>query len=439
MSKPDIIQSSLPSGDEVIVFEHMDKEYEIHGARSGVLRLALTGRAQTQRKRALSDISLRIRRGESVGIVGQNGAGKSTLLKIIAGTLKPSRGHMKIVGRVSAMLELGTGFNQQRTGRENVVTGALCLGITRQEVEERFDSIVAFAELGDWIDEPVRTYSTGMAMRLAFAVATAVDPDIMIVDEAISVGDARFQKKCFSRFEEMRARGVTILVVTHWAELLEMICDRGIYLKGGRLEADGPPKEIVARYNEDLFGPAGGTSNIDSDAEPQEQRYGTQGVRIESVDVLDEGGNRLAVLVPGQPFSIKVGIKCHQDEPVEGLNVGVSISTKEGVRLFAINPILSQQSIPTLHRGDEASITVGMINNLGVGDFFVTVGAWSRFSELHYDRRVDVRHVSVRGDFALSQSLVNMKAVYRIDVQAVGSAGGTSLATARATAEAVLQ
>lgn len=419
----DLSPPRTPADDDVIVFENLYKEYEIHGARSDVLRLALTGQAQTQRKPALADISLRIRRGEAVGIVGQNGAGKSTLLKIIAGTLKPSRGQVRVAGRVSAMLELGTGFNPQRTGRENVITGGLCLGISRQEIAERFDAIVAFAELGEWIDQPVRTYSTGMAMRLAFAVATAVDPDIMIVDEAISVGDARFQKKCFGRFEEMRARGVTILLVTHWAELLEMICDRGLYLRNGRLEADGPPKQIVARYNEDLFGPAGGTVNADAEAEPQEQRYGTQGVRIETVDILGEAGERVASLAPGQPFTIKVGVKCHQDEPVEGLNIGVSITTKEGVRLFAINPILARQTIPTLHRGDAATITVDMVNNLGVGDFFVTVGAWSRFSELKYDRRVDVRHLMVRGDFPLSQCLVNMKAVYGIDVQAAATAG----------------
>lgn len=424
---PELMPSRTPAGEDVIVFEHLYKQYEVHGARSDILRLALTGKAQTQPKSALSDISLRIRRGESVGIVGQNGAGKSTLLKIIAGTLKPSQGRMKIAGRVSAMLELGTGFNPQRTGRENVITGGLCLGISRREIEARFDSIVAFSELGDWIDQPVRTYSTGMAMRLAFAVATAVDPDIMIVDEAISVGDARFQKKCFGRFEEMRARGVTILLVTHWAELLEMICDRGIYLKDGRLVADGPPKEIVARYNEDLFGPAGGTINPDPQAEPQEQRYGTQGVRIETVDILGEAGERVATLAPGQPFTIKVGVRCHQEEPVEGLNIGVSITTKEGVRLFAINPILAQQSIPTLHRGDAATITVDMVNNLGVGDFFVTVGAWSRFSELKYDRRVDVRHLVVRGDFPLSQCLVNMKAVYGIDYHAAGYAGADAL------------
>jgi lipopolysaccharide transport system ATP-binding protein len=406
---------------DVIVFENIFKEYEIHDSRSDILRLAFSGKAKTTRRPALADISLRIRKGESVGILGQNGAGKSTLLKIIAGTLTPTRGRMKVAGRVSAMLELGTGFNPARTGRENVITGGLCLGMTRKEIDERFDAIVAFAELGEWIDEPVRTYSTGMAMRLGFAVATAVDPEIMIVDEAISVGDAKFQKKCFARFEEMRARGVTLLIVTHWPDLIEMVCDRGLFLKQGRLVGDGPPKQIVEQYNEDMFGPPGGGIATDPDAEPQEQRYGTQGVRIEQVEVLDASGAKAGILQPQQPFSIRVTAKCHQEEPVEGLNIGVSITTKEGVRLFAINPILAQQSIPTLHKGDEVTVTVDMQNNLGVGDFFVTVGAWSRFTEFKYDRRVDVRHIAVRGSYALSQCLVNMNATYAIDLRTAGA------------------
>ncbi len=208
-----------------------------------------------QSRLALNTISFSIRRGETVGIIGQNGAGKSTLLKLIAGTIQPTSGSVLVTGRVSAMLELGTGFNPARTGRENVMIVGLCLGMSRREILDRFEAIVEFAELADWIDEPVRTYSTGMAMRLAFAVATARIPDIVIVDEAISVGDAKFQKKCFRRFEEMKQAGATILIVTHWAQLVEMICDRAIYLVGGRLCMDGPPKPVVAQYLEDLFDP----------------------------------------------------------------------------------------------------------------------------------------------------------------------------------------
>lgn len=404
------------SPDDVIIFDSVSKEYEIHDARSDVLRLALTGKAKTTRRPALSNLSFRIKRGESIGIVGQNGAGKSTLLKLIAGTLKPSRGRMKIVGRVSAMLELGTGFNIMRTGRENVMTSGLCLGMTRAEVLENFDAIVAFAELERQIDEPVRTYSSGMMMRLAFAVATCIDPEIMIVDEAISVGDAKFQRKCFARFEEMRARGVTILLVTHWAQLVEMVCDRGIYLIGGKIAADGHPKDVIAQYNEDLFGaPADSAPAVIAESS-QEQRYGNGGVVIEKVTVANQAGVPTNTLAPGEKFQVLVELECKQDEPVRGLNVGVSITTKEGIRLAAIDPTTTKQLVPVLNRGDRMSVCVEMTNHLGVGDFFLTVGAWSRFSENHFDRRVDVAHLSVRGDFGLSQSLVDMHANYTFSV-----------------------
>lgn len=404
----------LPT-DDVIVFESISKEYEIHDARSDVLRLAFTGKAKTTRRPALSNLSFRIKRGESVGIVGQNGAGKSTLLKLIAGTLKPSRGRMKVVGRVSAMLELGTGFNVMRTGRENVMTSGLCLGMSRAEVLENFDAIVAFAELERQIDQPVRTYSSGMMMRLAFAVATCIDPEIMIVDEAISVGDAKFQRKCFARFEEMRARGVTILLVTHWAQLVEMVCDRGIYLIGGKIAADGHPKDVVAQYNEDLFGASQSAAPAAPESS-QEQRYGNGGVLIEKVTIVDQAGTPVNVLTPGEKFQVLVELECKQDEPVRGLNVGVSITTKEGVRLAAVDPTTTKQLVPELNRGDRMSVCVDMTNNLGVGDFFLTVGAWSRFSENHFDRRVDVAHFAVRGDFGLSQSLVDMRANYKFSV-----------------------
>ncbi len=403
------------SPEDVIVFDSVSKEYEVHDARSDVLTLAFTGKAKTTRRPALSNLSFRIKRGESVGIVGQNGAGKSTLLKLIAGTLKPSRGRMKIVGRVSAMLELGTGFNVMRTGRENVMTSGLCLGMSRAEVLENFDEIVAFAELERQIDQPVRTYSSGMMMRLAFAVATCIDPEIMIVDEAISVGDAKFQRKCFARFEEMRARGVTILLVTHWAQLVEMVCDRGIYLIGGKIAADGHPKDVIAQYNEDLFG----SSEAAVPAMPEsshEQRYGNGGVLIEKVTIVNQAGVPGNVLSPGEKFQVLVELECKQDEPVRGLNVGVSITTKEGVRLAAVDPTTTKQLVPVLNRGDRMSVCVEMTNNLGVGDFFLTVGAWSRFSENHFDRRVDVAHFSVRGDFGLSQSLVDMRASYTFSV-----------------------
>ncbi len=399
----------------VISFNAVSKAYEVHDARSNILSLALFGSARTHQREALRDVSFHIRRGECIGLVGQNGAGKSTLLKLIAGTLQPTSGRIDIRGRVSAILELGTGFHPSRSGRDNVVASGLVLGMTRDEITARFDSIVAFAELADWIDEPVRTYSTGMMMRLAFAVATAITPDILIVDEAISVGDAKFQRKCFGRFEQMRAAGTTILLVTHTAQLIEMICDRGLYLVNGRLAADGSPKAVVARYLEDMFGPPESAQAVERTSETQEQRYGNGGVDIHTVELEDEQGRSIQSVVPGQRCRLRVGLKVLQAEDIHGLNVGVAITTKEGVRLFAINPTLAKQLFPVMRSGDEATVIVNMEMNLGVGDFFISVGARSVQVEGHFDRRVDVRHFSVRGDYALSQCLVDLKASYVIE------------------------
>lgn len=405
---------SVHDPDPIIAFSQVSKAYEIHDANSNILRLALFGTAQTSQREALRDISFTIRRGECVGIVGQNGAGKSTLLKLIAGTLQPTSGRIDIKGRVSAILELGTGFNLSRSGRENVIASGLVLGMTRAEIDRSFDQIVAFSEIGTWIDEPVRTYSTGMVMRLAFAVATAITPDILIVDEAISVGDAKFQKKCFGRFEAMRAAGTTILLVTHTPQLIEMICDRGLYLAQGRLLADGPPKPVVARYLEDLFGPPESAVASVVTTETQEQRYGNGGVDIHTVELEDETGRPIRTTLPGQRCRIRVGLRVLQEEEIHGLNVGVAITTKEGVRLFAINPTLVKQLFPVMRQGDEATVIVDLTMNLGVGDFFISVGARSFQTEGHFDRRVDVRHFSVRGDYALSQCLVDLKASYHI-------------------------
>ena len=411
---------TIRDDEPLITFTGVSKAYEVHDAHSDILRLALFGAARVSHREALHDINFTIRRGECVGVIGQNGAGKSTLLKLIAGTLQPTAGKVTVRGRISAILELGTGFNPVRSGRDNVMTSGLCLGMTRAEIDANFDEIVAFAELQDWIDQPVRTYSTGMMMRLAFAVATSVTPDILIVDEAISVGDAKFQKKCFGRFEEMRARGATILLVTHWAQLIEMICDRGLYLHRGRLMNDGLPKPVVARYLEDMFG-APEAESFQPAEEAQERRYGNGGIEIHTVELEDEGGRAIRTVSPGQKCRVRVGLTVKQTEDIHGLNIGVSITTKEGVRLFALDPTRAKLLFPVMQQGDSATVTVDLTMNLGVGDFFLTVGAWSLQQEGHFDRRVDVRHFTVRGDYALSQSLVDLKAKYSITKEPASS------------------
>lgn len=217
------------------------------------------GQAPTQYFRefwALKDVSFEIKKGETVGIIGRNGSGKSTLLQLICGTLKPTSGSIQTNGRIAALLELGSGFNPEFTGRENVYMNAAVLGLSNEEIGVRFNDIAAFADIGDFIEQPVKTYSSGMQVRLAFAVAINVDPEILIVDEALSVGDELFQRKCFSRIEAIRASGATILFVSHSGSTIVELCDRAVLMEAGEKLAVGVPKQIVGRYQKLLYAPA---------------------------------------------------------------------------------------------------------------------------------------------------------------------------------------
>lgn len=235
----------------------LSKSYRVWNSPRDMVLEVLTGRRRHLEFAALSQIGLKIPQGSVVGIVGRNGAGKSTLLRIVAGTLDATTGTISVKGRISAILELGTGFHGEYSGRQNVFLGGLCLGLNRNEIAERFDEIVAFSELGDFIDQPFRTYSSGMQARLTFAVATCVDPDVLIIDEALSVGDARFQLKSFDRIRSFKERGKSILLVSHSMPSIVAVCDRAVLLEKGCILADGNPSEVCNLYHELLFSPAG--------------------------------------------------------------------------------------------------------------------------------------------------------------------------------------
>lgn len=205
---------------------------------------------------ALRDVSLEVPRGQTLGIVGRNGSGKSTLLQIIVGTLTPTAGAVRVNGRISALLELGSGFNPEFTGRQNVFFNGQLLGLNPREIEDRFDAIEAFADIGEFIDRPVKTYSSGMFVRLAFSVATSVDPQVLVVDEALSVGDEAFQRKCFARIESIKSRGGTILFVSHSAVAIVELCDRAVLLDRGELLLSGKPKRVVDRYHKLIYAPS---------------------------------------------------------------------------------------------------------------------------------------------------------------------------------------
>lgn len=255
------------SSDVSVRIEHLSKCYQIYDSPRDRLKQFLLPRLQSLTGRklrhyfrefwALKDVSLEIRKGETVGIIGRNGSGKSTLLQMICGTLNPSFGEVKTNGRIAALLELGSGFNPEFTGRENVYLNAAILGLSQDEIDARFDEIAAFADIGDFLEQPVKTYSSGMVVRLAFAVQAMIDPDILVVDEALAVGDEFFQRKCFSRIETLRNTGTTILFVSHSGATIVELCDRAVLLDSGDLLTVGPPKRVVTQYQRLLYAPVG--------------------------------------------------------------------------------------------------------------------------------------------------------------------------------------
>ncbi|WP_028578104.1 ABC transporter ATP-binding protein [Desulfomicrobium escambiense] len=246
------------SSDIAIKVDHLSKCYQIYDKpRDRLMQMLMRGRRQYYREFwALKDVSFEVRKGECVGIVGRNGSGKSTLLQLICGTLRPTCGHVITSGRIAALLELGSGFSPEFSGRENVYLNGCVLGLSRAEIDARFDTIADFADIGAFMDQPVKSYSSGMVVRLAFAVAINVDPLILVVDEALSVGDELFQRKCFSRIEAIRRTGATVLFVSHSGVTVVDLCDRAILLDGGDLLTVGRPKRVVGSYQKLLYAPA---------------------------------------------------------------------------------------------------------------------------------------------------------------------------------------
>jgi ABC-2 type transport system ATP-binding protein len=244
----------MPYDSHSIEFQNVVQKFRRIRERRDTLREVFAKivrrRQQLEVFEAVKQVSFLISQGEMVGLIGRNGSGKSTILKIVAGVYAPSEGAVKVHGTIAPLIELGAGFHHELTGRENILINGLLLGLTKSQIREREESIIEFAELGDFIDSPVKQYSSGMYMRLAFSVATAVDPDILIIDEILGVGDAGFQAKCFDRIERFRAAGKTILFVSHSMDNVRKFCDRVMLIHGGRLVEDGPPDRVIARYGE---------------------------------------------------------------------------------------------------------------------------------------------------------------------------------------------
>lgn len=393
---------------------------------------------------ALRDVSCEIARGEQVGIIGRNGAGKSTLLQIICGTLAPSTGSVRIDGRVAALLELGAGFNPEFSGRENVVLNAGILGLSAAEIDARMDAILAFADIGAFVEQPVKTYSTGMYLRLAFAVAIHVEPDILVVDEALSVGDEAFQRKCFARIRKIRDDGATILFVSHSAGTVAEVCDRAMLLDRGRLLAIGHTRDVLSRYQKLLYAPADRIDEVrawiaanpprtqaqamdgdagaaplvpEADAPPsapvaideadffdpglprgQGMSYPAAGARIDDPRVETPEGRRVNVLAPGRNYVYRYAVSF--ERAIAGVRFGMMMKTVAGVELGGAASAPVGEGVAAVRTGARAQVHIAFRCLLAPGTYFLNAGLVGMVGEgeQFIAREVDVLMIRVQPD-----------------------------------------
>ena len=333
----------------------------------------------------LRDINLNILPGESIGLVGRNGAGKSTLLKLITGVSSPTHGSVATTGRVSALLELGMGFHHEFTGRQNAYMQSYLQGMSHTEADTLMPDIVSFAEIGDYINKPIRIYSTGMQLRLAFSVATAVRPDILIVDEALAVGDAYFQHKCFDRIRKYRAEGTTLLFVSHDPGAVKSLCDRAVLIDEGRIVQDGDPANVLDYYNALIAPDAANTSIKAADSISHGTRSGNGKVSIREADLLTEGQSRRAV-VSGKNAVISVTIQ--GQAPLEDFTLGLLIKDRLGNDIFGTNTFHLKQALGPITAGQSMEVLFDFpALTLGPGTYSVTLAAHASSDHLagNYD------------------------------------------------------
>lgn len=403
--------------DIAIKVENLSKRYDIYDQpRDRLLQMILRGYKQFYREFwALKDVSFEVNKGETIGIMGRNGSGKSTLLQIIAGTLSPTTGKVRTGGLMAALLELGSGFNPDFTGRENIYLNGSILGFSRAEMDARFDEIAAFADIGEHLDQPVKTYSSGMALRLAFAVQACVNPQVLIVDEALSVGDEKFQRKCFGYIERLRERGCSILLVTHSTATVEKFCQRGVLLHKGEVHGIGPAKEIVDQYHALLYSdekaylryqsvrassslppaPAIRSSTHPASAVAEGSNEAAAPSDILAVisdwEVLDMEGNRSEQFITGDKLTVRFFVDILN--PIEEAQAGILLRTVEGVSVFGTSTLYHQCNYKNARPGSQLVFDFQIKASLCAGCYFITLAIAEAITcgdMLYLDRKTDV-------------------------------------------------
>jgi ABC-type polysaccharide/polyol phosphate transport system ATPase subunit len=398
------------------------EDFRLYADNPTGLRDRLVGR----RKRvahefwALQGVSFELEPGDTMALIGANGSGKSTLLKCLAGILEPSRGSVEVGGRLAAMLELGAGFHPELSGRENVFLNASILGFGRKNVERVFDDIVAFAELEDFIDAPVRTYSSGMYLRLGFSVSIHLDPDVLLIDEVLAVGDARFVARCFDHIHALKRRGVTIVVVTHDLTTAASLCERAVYLEKGKARSIGSAQEVVDLYQADV---------AESDPHAHIGRweggavYGTGAMRLENIRLERKDGMSDGPLRSGE--RVALCMEANANEDVEDPTYGIIVRGGDGTTLYEANTLWRGQHTGRLSAGERQAVRFEFIVNLLPGTYVMTVAVSRADGKVQYDWHTDAIGFTVAGPF-IALGFVELDA--KITVESGGQAAGNAAA-----------
>ena len=398
-----------------IKVENLRKVYKLYERRSDRLKETF-GLVKNRHKDhyALNGVNMEICQGETVGIIGTNGSGKSTILKIITGVLNPTEGKITRNGRISALLELGAGFNMEYNGIENVYLNGTMMGFTDKEIEERLPKILEFADIGDYVYQPVKTYSSGMFVRLAFAVAINIDPEILIVDEALSVGDVFFQAKCYRKFEEFKEMGKTIIFVSHDLSSISKYCDRVYLLNKGDLLGEGSPRDMIDAYKRVLVGQYEveevPDTNLLDDAginaavaksmgvNPQKLEYGTKQAYIEKFWITDDRGVQTTAVMKGSPFTIHVQVKFEEDLPAPIF--AYSFKDIKGTEITGTNTMFEKAFLEPVKAGSVKYVTFTQEMNMQGSDYLLSLGVTGYEGDDFkvYHRLYDVLNISVISD-----------------------------------------
>lgn len=410
----------LEDAPNVISIRDLYKVYKLYQKPSDRLKdsLGLTRKQNYREHYALNGVSLDVKKGESVGIIGTNGSGKSTILKIITGVLNKTKGELEVNGRISALLELGAGFNMEYTGIENIYLNGTMIGFTKEEIDAKLESILDFADIGDFVYQPVKTYSSGMFVRLAFAVAINIEPEILIVDEALSVGDVFFQMKCFHKFEEFKKMGKTILFVSHDLSSIAKYCDRVILLNKGVKLAEGNPKDMINMYKKLMVGQldvdtledVSGKSNLTTTKGAKDSwrshftvndsvlDYGERQAEIVDFAVVDQYGSFSNMIQKGTTFSVKA--KIYFNDTVKNPIFTFTIKNPKGTDITGTNTMFERVETGIIQKGETRIVTYTQQMDLQGGDYLISLGCtgYDQDEFKVYHRLYDLVSVSVISD-----------------------------------------